>query len=1145
MSFVHLHNHSDFSVLDGAIPVKKMISLAVKHGMKAVALTDHGNMAGSIAFFSEAKRSGIKPILGQEFYIAPKSRFDRSAARDEETAYHLILLAETLEGYHNLMKLSSIGYTEGFYYKPRIDFETLAANSKGLICSSACLAGEIPQLIMQGKTEDAKKVALKFKELFGPERFYLEMQDHGIREQKMVNKVLAEFSSRLDIPLIATNDCHYPEKADAFAHEVLLCVQTGKTITDESRMKFDSSEFYFKSGAEMERLFGELPDAIFNTGKIADMCDVELELDKPVLPAFAVPEGFTLDSYMAHLVAEGAAKHYGSPVPAEVKERIDYELGVISKMGFAGYFLIVWDFINYARKNGIPVGPGRGSAAGSIVSFCMGITQLNPLAYNLLFERFLNPDRREMPDMDIDFCAVKREAVIDYVRQRYGEEHVSQIITFNTMAPKAVVKDVARVMNIPFAKSNEITKMITEENLEKSIAASKDLQNFIKESEENKTLIEISRKLEGLTRSFGKHAAGVVISRGKLTDYAPLYKDPKEGAIITQFDKIDAEHAGLVKMDFLGLKNLTIIDHALRLIHETEPDFDIESLPLDDTDTYKLLQKGDTTGVFQLESSGMQSLLRRMIPTEFEDIIACGALFRPGPLESGMADQYVQRKRDHSLVSYPHPVLEPILKDTLGVIVYQEQVMKISQAMGGFSMGEADKLRKAMGKKKKDIVDEMREKFLKGAKEKKIPQNIATEIYDAMSKFAQYGFNKSHAAAYGLVTYQTGYLKTHYRPQYMCALLSAYIGDKDDVTTYIKDAKAAGISILPPDVNRSRAEFSIENGKDIRFGLNAVKGLGAKAIADIIDAREKLGGFDSLKSFLENVPVGALNRGTLEALIKSGALAALEPNRARLLTAVEYLGDTARRLQGEKNSGQGNLFAALGDESLTGVELPSINDFPDSVKLAYEKEVLGIYVSGHPLEKYERELRAFSSCTTGSLDGIKNQGAVTLVGLIENPQKKISKKGKPYVTALLEDLDGTVNLFIFEKTLAKCERTVFGKEIVMVSGKMDIEEDGGQMKLIADDVIPLSEARKKAISAVHVSIEPVGLDDATLEKLRAIFESNKGGCPVYFHVPDRMAGESIIKANSYYSITPTEQLIQAIAAETGPESVRFSFKSCG
>ena len=886
--------------------------------MPAVALTDHGNMFGAIDFYQAAKKKGVTPIIGEEFYMAPGSRKNREAnrANGDDTSYHLILLARDITGYRNLMKLSSIGYTEGFYYKPRIDFEVLEKHHEGLICSSACLGGQIPSLILRGKEKEARELAGRFNELFGREHFYLELQYHGIKEQETVNRELIKIATDLEIPLIATNDAHYVNKDDSRSHEVLLCVQTGKLMKDEDRMKFPSNEFYLKSPEEMQALFADYPDALINTFNIYKMIDLELELGKAILPHFEVPEGYNLDTYLRHLVKEGSRMRYGDRIPDEVQKRIEYELSVITNMKFSGYFLVVWDVIKYARSKGIPVGPGRGSAAGSMVSYCLGITALDPLRYDLLFERFLNPERNEMPDMDLDFCADRRGEVIDYVRERYGDDHVSQIITFNTMSAKAVIKDVARAMDIPFQRANEISKMIEEKELKESLAKSKDFQALYKDRETGKDLIDTSLKLEGLVRSAGRHAAGIVISRGPLTDYVPLYMD-KDGAISSQFEKNALEKAGLVKMDFLGLKNLTIIDKCLKLIQDTTGEtVNIDAIPLDDKKTYRLLQKADTKGVFQLESGGMQTLLRRLGPTCFEDIIAIVALYRPGPLNSGMADDFIKRKRNPKLVEYQHPTLEPVLRDTLGVVVYQEQVMRISQVIAGFTMPEADKLRKAMGKKNMDIINDLEGKFLKGAEKNSINRKLAESLYDMIKKFGEYGFNKSHSAAYALVAYQTAFLKAHYQLPYMTSLLSAQPDRQDDVVQYINDCRAAGIDVLPPSVNASGYDFTIE-GASIRFGLSAIKGVGQKAIESIVAARKRAGTFNSLRDFLEGTESMTVNRGVLEALIYAGAMDCLQENRARLFASIDIILEAARRLQEDRASGQGNLFDMPGGPSST------------------------------------------------------------------------------------------------------------------------------------------------------------------------------------------------------------------------------------
>ncbi len=1142
MDFIHLHNHSDYSILDGAITVDKLVKKAVEFGMPAIALTDHGNMFGAVEFYLKAKKAGIKPIIGEEFYVAPGSRFKKEFSKDsgEEKAYHLVILAKNLTGYNNLLKLSSIGYLEGFYYKPRIDMEVLEKYSEGLICSSACLAGEIPVNILKGNYEKARDIAGKFNEIFGKDHFYLELQDHGIPEQKKVNEGIIKISKELNIPLIATNDAHYVNRDDAYSHEVLLCIQTNKTMDDPKRMKFYSDEFYLKSKDEMLALFPDYPDAIYNTGKINDMIDLELDLGNPILPNFDVPEGHNLDTYLRHLVDEGAAKLYGENPGKEVQDRIDYELSVITGMKFPGYFLIVWDFINYARSIGVPVGPGRGSAAGSIVSYCLGITSLDPLKYDLLFERFLNPDRNEMPDMDLDFCANRREEIIDYVKQKYGEDHVSQIITFNTMKAKAVVKDVARALDIPFQRANEISKLIEGGNLKEALDNSKELQDLHKDGDMGTRLIDISLKLEGLARSAGKHAAGVVISKGPLTDYVPLYKDPREGSISSQYEKNTLEQAGLVKMDFLGLKNLTIIDKCLKLIKQSTGDVvDIEKIPLDDAKTYSLLQNADTKGVFQLESGGMQNILRRLGPTVFEDIIAIVALYRPGPLGSGMVEEFIKRKRNPELVAYPHELLEPILGDTLGVVVYQEQVMLISRVIAGFTLPEADKLRKAMGKKKMDIIDALEEKFLAGAEKNGIDVKLAEDLYSMIKKFGEYGFNKSHSAAYALVTYQTAYLKAHYPVQYMTALLSAQPDSTDDVIQYINDCRSAGIKVLPPSINRSEFDFTIEDNQ-IRFGLGAVKGAGGKAIENIVKIREKVGEFRDLRDFLENVGTSSVNRGVIEAFIKAGAFDTLEPNRARLLESIDLIIDTARKLQEDRASGQGNLFMQ-GDpaEQSRSLDLPDVEEWHDNIKLSFEKEVLGLYISGHPLAKYSDELRYFTSVSISQLTGRFNGREVAIVGIINNFQTRRSQKtGNLFATGILEDLNGTIELIVFSKTLEKYGELLASEEPVMVSGKLETEEDIPK-KILVSDVKTLKQFRRESVTAIHIQLEHTVINDTVLASLREVFQRHHGECPVYIHVK-RDEAERIVKVHNSYYIAPSETLMKDLSGYVDSDSLRYS-----
>ena len=1140
MKFIHLHNHSDYSLLDGAITIDRMIERARELDMPAVALTDHGNMFGAVEFYQKARSAGIVPIIGEEFYMAPGSRFVKESVKDsnEENSYHLLLLAKNITGYRNLLKLSSIGYTEGFYYKPRIDMETLEKYSDGVIAGSACLAGQIPRYIMKGNLKGARDLAGHFNEIFGQENFYLELQDHGIPEQKTVNSELINISRDLNIPLIATNDAHYVSREDAYCHEVLLCIQTGKTMNDTNRMRFHSDEFYLKSADEMMALFGYYPDAIYNTNKIFEMIDLELDLGNPSLPHFEVPEGFNLDTYLEHLVMEGAKKIYGSVVPDAVVERIRYELSVITSMKFSGYFLIVWDFINEARKMTIPVGPGRGSAAGSMVSYCLGITALDPLRYDLLFERFLNPDRNEMPDMDLDFCADRREEVIDYVKQKYGEDKVSQIITFNRMKAKMVVKDVARALDIPFARANEISKMIVEKTLQESLDSNPDLQAVYKTGDTEKELIDISLKLEGLARSAGKHAAGVVISKGVLTDYVPLYREPKEGSVSSQYEKNTLEQAGLVKMDFLGLKNLTIIDKCLKLIKaSTGENVDIENIPLDDVKTFKLLQNADTVGVFQLESSGMQNLLRRLGPTVFDDIIAVVALYRPGPLGSGMAEDFVIRKRNPEEVAYPHPLLEPVLKDTLGVIVYQEQVMLISQVIADFTMPEADKLRKAMGKKKMDIINALEEKFLNGAKNKGIDVNFAQELYNQIKKFGEYGFNKSHSAAYALVTYQTAYLKAHYRIQYMTALMSL---SPDDVPLFISDARRNGISILPPCINRSTYDFAIE-GKKIRFGFSAIKGIGEKAIENIIQTRSKRGPFENLKDFLENIDLMTVNKGVLEALIRAGAMDVFHDSRAQLFASVELLLDTARHLQADRASGQGNLFTMNESPEEKGkVELRDVPPWGENERLTNEKEVLGLYVSGHPLARYEKEIRSYSSLSIAELTGEHGDRELSIVGVIHGLDiRRSQKNNRRYGIGLLEDLDGTLEIIVFSRTLDRHEELLLSGAPLLVAGKIEMDENVPK-KMIVNNVRPLKEVRREAISAIHIKLDPPGVSERFLETLKQTLQRHRGDCPIYFHVNEIDSREKVIKAHNTFNITPSEQLVHDLSNMLGPEKVRYS-----
>ncbi|MBN2403630.1 MAG: DNA polymerase III subunit alpha [Spirochaetes bacterium] len=1145
MDFVHLHNHSDFSVLDGAITIKKLVARAVELGMPGVAVTDHGNMFGAIELYQEAEKAGIKPVIGQEFYVAPDSRLRKeSQNKGKDASYHLLLIAKNETGYKNLIKLSSIGYTEGFYYKPRIDREVLEKYKDGLICSSACIKGEIPSLCIKGRSGEARNKAGEYRELFGQDNFFLEIQYHGIPEQKTANTEIIKLSKALNIPLIVTNDCHYLYKSDSYSHEILLCIQTGKTFTNEDRMKFSSDQFYFKSAEEMKTLFPDHPEAMLNTRKILDMINLKLSLGSVILPHFDVPEGFTLDSYLKHLTYKGAEKRFPEGIPDDVKKRIEYELTVITGMNFSGYFLIVWDFIEQARKMNIPVGPGRGSAAGSIVSYCLRITDLDPMKYNLLFERFLNPDRNEMPDIDIDFCADRREEVIDYVKNKYGEDHVSQISTFNRMTAKAVLKDVARVMNVPFADANQVTKLIPNfSSLEDTLRDVDEFKKLYKDNKEWKKHIDTARTLEGLCRSVGRHAAGVVISRGPVTEHVPLYRDSSDGSISSQFEKGDLEKAGLVKMDFLGLKNLTIIDKCIKLIKKHRGiDIDISQIPMNDKKTYKLLANASTNGVFQLESSGMQKLLRELGPTEFEDIIAIVALYRPGPLNSGMTKDFIARKRNPKKIKYPHPILEPILKDTLGVIVYQEQVMQISRAMGGFSMPEADKLRKAMGKKKMDIVNKMEKPFLDGAKKNNIDIKLAQEIYSAMREFGEYGFNKSHSAAYAVISYQTAYLKANYAIEYMAALLSSQPDKKEDVIQYINDCKSMGIQVLPPDINTSEYDFTVQESS-IRFGLGAIKGAGSKVIDAIIQSRNKSGRFNTLKDFLENIDTAVLNKGVLEALIKAGAFDSIFDNRAALFNSIDLITEIAKNLQIDKASGQGSLFdteEASGSGSSV-IDLPAIDDWTDKKKLNYEKEVLGLFISGHPLEKYKHEI-ADLPCTSISDLGEAGSGEAAIVGIITNLKVKSSKSGKLFGIANIEDTGGIIEALFFPNVYQRYSELIESDEPLMVKGKVEFEDDIA-LKIVAQEVKTLKDVKRDSVSGIHINFNSASPDENILKSLKAIivkYQGANGKCPVYFHLNGSNGDHKTIKAHHAFNTMPSDKLRTELSAIVGTDSVYFT-----
>lgn len=1060
INFVHLHCHTEFSLLDGAARIKKLVSRAVELNMPAIAVTDHGTMFGIIDFYKAARAVGIKPILGCEVYVSKRSRFQKEAKVDD-SQYHLVLLAENNTGYRNLMRLVSAGYLEGFYYKPRIDIELLEAHSDGLIALSACLAGEIPTLILKGQVENARDAALRYQKIFGEDNFYLELHDHGIPEQKTVNTVLKQFSRDMDIPLVASNDVHYLSRDDAGVHDVLLCIQTGKTVDETERMKFESQEFYFKTAEEMAAGFIDCPEAISNTLIIADRCNIENDFTKRHLPEYILPKDVDPNSYLKELCFAGLEKRYSDITP-KIKERLEYELAVISEMDYANYFLIIWDLIEYARREKVMVGPGRGSAAGSLVAYSLGITNIEPLRYGLLFERFLNPERISMPDIDIDFCDDKRNKILDYVCDKYGQEKVAQIITFGTMAARAAVRDVGRALAIPYADVDRIAKLIPMEpkmTIAKALKQSKNLKALYKE-DHYRHLLDTAMAVEGMPRHASTHAAGVVIAREPLVNYVPLYKTA-DNTVVTQFPMGTLEDLGLLKMDFLGLKTLSIIGEALENIRKRHNlKINIEEIPLDDSNTYKMLSQGETTGTFQLESSGMRSVLRELIPNKFEDIIAVVALYRPGPMEQ--IPIFVQSKHGRKEIKYAHPILEPILNETYGVIVYQEQIMEIAARMAGFSLGQADLLRRAIGKKKKDILDQQQEMFVDGCLKNSYSKDLAIEIYNLILKFASYGFNKSHAAAYALIAYQTAYLKANYPVEYMAALMTIYYANSDKVALYISDCRRIGIEVLPPDINESETHFTVVSENRVRFGLAAVKNVGLGAIESIICARQDKP-FRSLRDFASRVDLRACNRKVLESLIKCGSFDTLGGHRAQYLASLDDILAQGQANQREKENGQISMFSLMDNsiqEEMLNDNLVNIEPFSAKERLSLEKEMLGFYISGHPLEPYRNILDNMPKITRCvELADAGDNHHVTVAGIIVAVRNFYTKKNKQMAFIKIEDLTGSVELVVFPDLFERQSNLLVEDRLVLVEGRTDLKEEE-DVKIITESISPLNKVEK-------------------------------------------------------------------------------------
>lgn len=1133
-TFVHLHTHSEYSLLDGAARLEAMITRARELGMEALALTDHGVMYGVVDFYKLCRKHGIKPIIGCEVYLARRSRFDKEADRDA-SHYHLVLLAKNMTGYKNLMKMVSLGFLEGFYYKPRVDKELLRQYSDGLIALSGCLAGEIPTHLLDGQKEKARQAAVEMNEIFGPGNFYLELQDHGLEGQALVNQGLIELGRELNIPLVATNDVHYVKPEDNRIHEVLLCIQTGKTLADSDRMDFGSEEFYLKSREEMELLFGEYPEALDNTVEIAERCHLEFDFGSLHLPYYEVPEGYNLDSYLRFLCEKGLAERYET-VTGEHRQRLEHELKIIKEMGYSGYFLIVWDLVNFARQRGILVGPGRGSAAGSLVAYCLGITDIDPLEYNLLFERFLNPERVNMPDVDIDFCFERRGEVIDYVAEKYGHDHVAQIITFGTMAAKAAVRDVGRVLGMTPGEVDKVAKLVPNElgiTLERALQISPELKERYDNEERIRELVDLAKAIEGMPRHASTHAAGVVIAKEELTNYVPL-QSTSEGVITTQFPMQTVEELGLLKMDILGLRTLTVINHTLSLLKKNkQQNLSLADISLDDTETYKLLSKGETIGVFQLESSGMRTILKSLKPEQFRDIIALVALYRPGPLGSGMVEDFISRKHGETPVTYLHPDLEPILRETYGVILYQEQVMHIASSLAGFTLGEADLLRRAMGKKKPEVIAGLREKFIKGAVERNISAEVADKVFDLMEYFAGYGFNKSHSAAYALVAYQTAYLKAHYSVEFMCALITSIMNNPDKVPLYIEECRRMGIEILPPDVNESNMDFTVVGDK-IRFGLAAVKNVGKGAIESIIQARETGGKFTSLSDFCMRVDLRQVNRRVIESLIKCGAFGSLGLNRAQLLAMLDDCLNAAQQQQKDRVQGQVSLIDLVGKQerdAFNNERVPNLPEFSTKELLAMEKQMLGFYVSGHPVAPYQKYLKPRISHDISQLPTVEDGTPVAVGGIINSVRRTITRRGEAMAYVNLEDTSGVVEVLVFPRAYARLNSLLEEDRVVIIKGKLSNSEE--QLKVFADRVqwVP-----KEGDYKLYIKLEKRLARGRELDEIKRILRDCRGETPTYFYFPDT---KKCLLAEKHLWVEPSDELLKRLKEICGEESVKL------
>ncbi len=1151
MNFTHLHVHTEYSLLDGASKIKELVARTKELGMDSIAITDHGVMYGVIEFYQAAKAVGIKPIIGCEIYVAPGSRFDREAGKGEDRYYHLVLLAENDLGYHNLMKIVSRGFTEGYYYRPRVDMEILQEFHEGIIALSACLAGEVAVQIRRGFLMEAREAALKYQAIFGKENYYLELQDHGLPEQTTVNTELIKMHQELAIPLVATNDIHYVNKEDAEAHDFLLCIQTNKKLKDEDRMRYEGGQYYLKSPKEMEELFPYAREALENTYRIAQRCNVEIVFGEQKVPKYEVPAPYDAFGYLEYLCAEGLKRRYQS-VTDELKERLEYELATIQNMGYVDYFLIVWDFIHYAKEHGIPVGPGRGSAAGSLVSYCLEITNIDPIRYNLLFERFLNPERVSMPDIDIDFCYVRRQEVIDYVVEKYGKEKVVQIVTFGTMKARAVLRDVGRVLDMPYALVDSVAKAVPRDlnmTLDMALQISPDLKKMYEDEEQIRYLIDMARKLEGLPRNTSMHAAGVVIGQEPIEEYVPLSKGGDD-AITTQFTMTTIEQLGLLKMDFLGLRTLTVIQDACDMItNERGQTFRIDDIDYDDKNVYGLIASGRTEGVFQLESSGMKSFMTDLKPENLEDIIAGISLYRPGPMD--FIPAYIEGKRKKTGIVYETPQLEKILAPTYGCIVYQEQVMQIVMELAGYTLGRSDLVRRAMSKKKADVMERERKNFVYGNPEEGVPgcvnrgidAAVANKIFDEMTDFAKYAFNKSHAACYAVVAYQTAYLKYYYPVEFMAALMTSFIENAGKVTEYIYVCRQMGIEILPPDINAGKAEFSVKDGKMI-YGLSAIKSIGKNVIDEIVKERETHGNFKSLQDFLERLPGKEINKRTVENLIWAGAFDGLEGNRRQKILIYPQL--MAKVANAEKNSisGQMSLLDFLGEKEKEAfqVKLPEVEEYDKEERLSYEKQVLGLYISGHPLEDYVELLKTHADATaqdfvideeTGDAR-VKDQQTYTIGGMVSAVTLKLTRNNQNMAFVTLEDMFGTVEVVVFPKDFEKNRQLLKQDAKLLITGKASVSEE--EAKLLFSKAVSFAELPKD----VWLQFETREAYEKLERQVYAIIDQYPGSSSVKVYIRE---GKLYKTLPVQFGIQGTGTAIEQLTALLGRDNIMVKDKS--